>query len=113
MLNADGSIWIDSLKEGMKITDTKIARDRALLLMGSIARLNSKSITEKEPLLKATMPDGQRFQGMIEPVVSAPVFAIRCNRACNISLEDYVPLRMSGQMADLLRSALVEKRTSS
>ena len=110
MLNADGSIWIDSLKEGMKITDTKIARDRALLLMGSIARLNSKSITEKEPLLKATMPDGQRFQGMIEPVVSAPVFAIRCNRACNISLEDYVPLRMSGHMADLLRSALVEKK---
>ena len=110
MLNADGSIWIDSLKEGMKITDTKIARDRALLLMGSIARLNSKSITEKEPLLKATMPDGQRFQGMIEPVVSAPVFAIRCNRARNISLEDYVPLRMSGQMADLLRSALVEKK---
>lgn len=110
MLNADGSIWTDRLREGMKKTETILSRDRALLLMGSIAKLNSTNITEKEPLLKASMPDGQRFQGMIEPVVTAPVFAIRCIRACNLTLADYVPERMSEKMAELLRGALVDKK---
>lgn len=110
MLNADGSIWTDRLREGMKKTETTLSRDRALLLMGSIAKLNSTNITEKEPLLKASMPDGQRFQGMIEPVVSAPVFAIRCIRACNLTLEDYIPQRMTEKMAELLRKALIDKK---
>ena len=93
MLNVDKSVWIDRLQHGITKTGVTFDRDQAMLLIGSIARYNDTSVNEAQPLLKASMPGGQRFQAAIEPVVSAPIFSIRCNRACSFRLDDYIPAR--------------------
>ena len=44
---------------------------------------------------------------MIEPVVSSPVFTIRCPRSVTFELDDYVSeKRMTAKMADMLRNAI-------
>ena len=110
MLNADKSVWIDRLQHGLTKTDVTFDRDQAMLLIGSIARYNDTAINEAQPLLKASMPGGQRFQAAIEPVVSAPIFSIRCNRACSFRLDDYIPARMTKEMGKILRDALSTKK---
>ena len=110
MLNPDKTVWIDRLQYGQIKTDTTFDRDQAMLLIGSIARYNDTSVNEANPLLKATMPGGQRFQGVIEPVASAPTFSIRCNRACTFRLDDYIPARMTKEMGKLLKEALASRK---
>ena len=107
MLNEDKIIRIVRLEYGKIKTGVTFDRDEAMLLIGSIARYNDTSVNEQAPLLKASMPDGQRVQAIIEPVVSAPIFSIRCNRASSFRLDDYlVTGRMTNEMAKILRAAL-------
>lgn len=110
MLNADESVWVDRLQYGLTKTDVTFDRDQAMLLIGSIARYNDTSVNDTQPLLKASMPGGQRFQAAIEPVVSAPIFSIRCNRACSFRLDDYIPARITKEMEKILRDALITKK---
>ena len=107
MLNEDKIIRIVRLEYGKIKTGVTFDRDEAMLLIGSIARYNDTSVNEQAPLLKASMPDVQRVQAIIEPVVSAPIFSIRCNRASSFRLDDYlVTGRMTNEMAKILRAAL-------
>lgn len=110
MLNPTGEVLIEKYGCGILPTGIKISREKALLLMGSIADYNGTVINRGNPLLKGTMPGGQRFQGMQEPVVEAPAFTIRCNRSCALSLDDYVPQRLSQECAEMLRGALINKK---
>ena len=80
MLNQDGTVWIDRMGEGMSRTGVVMARERAMLVIGSVAAYKHTTVNAKKPLLSANLPGGQRFQAMIEPVTTAPVFSIRCGR---------------------------------
>lgn len=106
MLNSDGYIWVDTLEHGMSKTAVTFSPDAAVLLMSSIATYNGTIINKSNPLLKASLPWGQRFQAMIPPIVSAPVFTIRKHSSKRYSLDDYVPLRMPAEIANMLRDAL-------
>lgn len=110
MLNPDGRILVEKYGSGIVPTDITMSREKALLLMGSVADYNGTAINKNNPLLKATMPWGQRFQGMQEPVVEAPAFTIRCNRSCSLTLDDYVPVRLSREAAEMLKRALVDRK---
>lgn len=110
MLNQDGSVWIDRMGEGMSKTGIAMDRERARLVIGSVAAYKHTIVNEKKPLLSANLPGGQRFQAMIEPVTTAPVFSIRCNRKVALKLRDYVPERMTEQTYMLLQKAVIEKR---
>jgi len=109
MLNSDGHIWIDQLEHGMSKTSIVFSPDAAILLMSSIATYNGTVINKENPLLKASLPWGQRFQGMIPPVVSAPVFTIRKHSSRRFTLDDYIPQRMPLEIANLLREALTKR----
>lgn len=109
MLNSDGYIWLDTLEQGMSKTTISFSADAAILLMSSIATYNGSIINKAHPLLKASLPGGQRFQAMIPPIVSAPVFTIRKHTTKRYSLNDYVPLRMPAEIANILREALVRR----
>ena len=109
MLNSDGHIWIDQLEHGMSKTSIVFSPDAAILLMSSIATYNGTVINKENPLLKASLPWGQRFQGMISPVVSAPVFTIRKQSSRRFTLDDYIPQRMPLEIANLLREALTKR----
>lgn len=101
ILNSDGTIWIDTLEHGMSQTDISFTADAAMLLMSSIATYNGAIINKTHPLLKASLPWGQRFQAMIPPIVPAPVFTIRKHTTKKYSLDDYVPQRMPAEIANI------------
>jgi len=110
MFNPDGRVLVEKYGCGIISTGITITREKALLLMGSIAEYNGTVINRQNPLLKGSMPEGQRFQGMQEPVVDSPAFTIRCNRSRSLLLDDYVRERLSKECAEMLRTALVNKK---
>lgn len=110
MLNQDGTIWIDRLYEGMSNTGITMSRERAMLVIGSIAAYEHTTITEKSPLLSASLPGGQRFQAIIEPVTTSPVFSIRCGRAAALQLSDYLPDKMSEDVYHLIQEAILDRQ---
>ena len=63
---------------------------RAEAALATIAAAHKTTITRQNPILECELPlDGSRFEGLIPPVVSAPVFAIRRKASAIFSLADY------------------------
>lgn len=90
LLNPDGKLWI-CRADGTKTLDKKtLTTAQTMQLLGSIATYAHIDLTEKNPLLQTALPWGQRFQGVIPPVVAAPSFAVRNHAARSFSLDDYV-----------------------
>src|SRR5574338_1348086 len=68
-----------------------MTRAQAENLLGTIAAIAGTEINEARPLLEVELPfDGSRFHGVVPPVSSGPIFAIR-RRALRLhTLDDYV-----------------------
>jgi len=64
------------------------------------------------PRVSAELPEtGERFEGLLPPVVTAPTFAIRKPAIAVFTLEDYVAAGiMAGIQAEMLREAVRERR---
>src|SRR5690606_28189285 len=64
------------------------------------------------PRVSAELPEtGERFEGLIPPVVAAPSFAIRKPAVAVFSLDDYVTADiMTGAQADILRRAVADRQ---
>ena len=64
------------------------------------------------PAISAELPEtGERFEGLLPPVVTAPAFAIRKPAVAVFSLEDYVAQGiMTAAQAAMLRLAVTERR---
>lgn len=106
MYNPDGTLWVERLSSGIELSGIAFTSEKADLLMRAIAHYNNESIGPKSPLLTASLPTGERFQGFLPPTVAAPTFCIRCNRSCNITLSQYIPRSMSERTAKLIKDAL-------
>ncbi len=109
MYNPDGRLWTERYGIGKYLEPVKYPVSKAALVIRSIASYNNIVIGEEKPLISATLPTGQRFQGFINPVVEAPAFSIRCNRSLNITLDDYIPYAMTSTTKDFLSEALGNK----
>lgn len=106
MYNPDGTLWVERLSSGMDKSTISFTPEKADLLMRAVAHYNNESIGPKSPLLTASLPTGERFQGFMPPTVTSPAFCIRCNRSCNISLSQYVPRSMTPHTKQILMEAL-------
>jgi type IV secretion system protein VirB11 len=64
------------------------------------------------PRVSAELPEsGERFEGLVPPVVAAPCFAIRRPAVAVFTLSDYVAAGiMSGDQAELLRIAVAARK---
>ena len=64
------------------------------------------------PRVSAELPEsGERFEGLLPPVVTAPCFAIRKPAVAVFTLDDYVEAGiMSAGQAELLREAVAERK---
>lgn len=108
MLNPDGSLWFDRLGEGRKPSGHSLSvtdAERIIRLVAAHVRLE---VHAGAPILSAELPEtGERFEGVLPPVVRAPAFAIR-KRACGvIPLEKYaLDGVMTGPQALALRKAV-------
>ncbi len=90
LLNADGTLWVEYLGQAMQAIG-QIPTSKAEALIYSVAAYHNSTITRENPILECELPGyGSRFEALIPPVVSAPVFTIRCRASQVFTLADYV-----------------------
>src|SRR5690606_21617015 len=90
MLNPDGRLFIERLGQGMAQTGTMLA-GAAEIVIGSVAHALGSEVSEDTPIVSGELPiDGHRFEGLLPPVVTAPVFTIRRRASRLIPLDEYI-----------------------
>src|SRR5690348_2485151 len=82
MLNPDGRLWIDRLSGGLEDTGCRIAPADAERIVRLVAHHVGVEVHAGSPRVSAELPEsGERFEGLVPPVVAAPCFAIRRPRS--------------------------------
>lgn len=111
MLNPDGRLWVDRLKEGLFATDEVLIPADGERIVRLVAHHVGAEVHPGSPRVSAELPEtGERFEGLLPPVVAAPTFAIRKPAVAVFMLDDYVATSiMTEAQAEVLRLA-VEKR---
>ena len=112
MLNPDGRLWVDRLKEGLADTGECLPPAAGLRIVQLVADHVGGEVHRTSPRISAELPEsGERFEGLIPPVVAAPTFAIRKPAAAVFTLDDYVASGiMRPSQATTLRDAVVRRR---
>lgn len=91
MLNPDGRLWLDKLGEGRFDTENRLSPEEAERVVRLVASHINRDVTSKAPIISAELPgQGERFEGILPPIVSAPCFSIRKGAVSVFTLEDYV-----------------------
>ncbi len=111
MLNPDGRLWVDRLGEGLCASDELLVPADGERIIRVVAHHVGAEVHAGAPRVSAELPGtGERFEGLLPPIVMAPTFAIRKPAVAVFALGDYVTAGiMTGGQADVLRLA-VEKR---
>jgi type IV secretion system protein VirB11 len=112
MLNPDGQLWIDRLTTGLAETGERLTAADGERIVRLVAHHVGAEVHPGSPRVSAELPEtGERFEGLLPPVVAAPVFAIRKPAVAVFTLEDYVMggIMTAGQ-ADVLRQAVIQRR---
>ncbi len=111
MLNPDGRLWVDRLKEGLVATDDVLIPADGERIVRLVAHHVGAEVHAGAPRVSAELPEtGERFEGLLPPVVAAATFAILKPAVAVFTLSDYVAAGiMTQDQAEVLRLA-VEKR---
>ncbi|MCH4540548.1 P-type conjugative transfer ATPase TrbB [Ochrobactrum sp. A-1] len=104
MLNPDGRIWVDRLAEGLSDTGERLTQEDGERIIRLVAHHVGAEVHARSPRVSAELPEtGERFEGLLPPVVAAPTFAIRKPAVAVFTLDDYV---VAGVMSDAQAAAL-------
>ncbi len=112
MLNPDGKLWVDRLSGGLEDTNVRIPFGDAERIVRLVAHHVGVEVHAGAPRVSAELPEtGERFEGLIPPVVMAPCFAIRRPAVAVFTLTDYVEAGiMTANQAEFLREAVRERK---
>jgi len=112
MLNPDGRLWIDRLKEGLVATDDILIPADGERIVRLVAHHVGAEVHAGSPRVSAELPEtGERFEGLLPPVVAAATFAIRKPAVAVFTLSDYVAAGiMTQHQAEVLRLAVVKRK---
>lgn len=112
MLNPDGRLWIDRLSSGLTDTGKNISLSDGERIIRVVAHYVGAEVHPGSPRISAELPEtGERFEGLLPPVVAAPTFAIRKPAVAVFSLEDYVAVGvMTPDQAGGLRDAVCARK---
>ena len=112
MLNPDGRLWLDRLQEGLADTGERLAPADGERIVRLVAHHVGAEVHANNPRVSAELPEtGERFEGLLPPVVAGPAFAIRKPAVAVFTLEDYVAAGiMTGTEANALSLAVAERR---
>jgi type IV secretion system protein TrbB len=112
MLNPDGRLWIDRLTGGLSDTGKRLSAEDGERIVRLIAHHVGAEVHPGSPRLSAELPQtGERFEGLIPPIVAAPAFAIRKPAVAIFTLADYARAGiMRAEQAELLCDAVSERR---
>ena len=105
MLNPDGRIWVDRLRDGLAPADETLSPADGERIIRLVAHHVGVEVHARSPRVSAELPEtGERFEGLLPPVVAAPAFAIRKPAVAVFTLDDYVTTGiMSRMQAEALR----------
>ena len=111
MLNPDGRLWVDRLGSGIADSGATLSPADGERIIRLVAHHVGAEVHSHAPRVSAELPEsGERFEGLLPPVVTAPAFAIRKPAVTVFSLDDYVAARvMSGEEATVLRQAVAKR----
>jgi len=91
MLNPDGRLWVDRLGGGLSDTGQRMSASDGARVIRVVAHHVGAEARSDSPRVSAELPgSGERFEGLLPPLVSAPAFAIRKPASSVFSLADYV-----------------------
>ena len=111
MLNPDGRLWVDRLGEGISDSGRLMTAADGERIVRLVAHHVGAEVHRERPRVSAELPEsGERFEGLLPPVVAAPAFAIRKPAVAVFSLGDYVAAGiLSPGEADILRRAVAAR----
>src|SRR6266704_6761114 len=111
MLNPDGRLWIDRLAGGLVDTGERLSSDDGERIVRLVAHHVGAEVHPGSPRVSAELPEtGERFEGLLPPVVTAPAFAIRKPAVAVFTLDDYVASGiMTSAQAGTLKTAVTER----
>ena len=115
MLNADGTIWADRLGQGMSPAGSLPAAS-AESFIGTVASTLRSTVTRDNPILECELPaeppfDGSRFEALIPPIVTAPVFTVRRKASAVFRLAEYERQGiMSARQRAAIEAAVAQRR---
>lgn len=105
ILNSDGEVWVERLGQTMEFFEM-MPRSQADSLLRTVASSVEVILNDSSPILECEFPlDGSRFEALVPPIVSAPIFSIRKKASQVFTLRDYVS---QGIMTDAQREAIEE-----
>ena len=112
MLNPDGRLWIDRLTSGLADTGVRMRSDDGERIVRLVAHHVGAEVHPDQPRVSAELPEtGERFEGLLPPVVAAPTFAIRKPAVAVFTLADYVASGiMTAGQARALAEAVAARR---
>lgn len=117
MVNPDGSLRLDRLGEGRIDTGKRLEPSEVERIIRLVASHVRVEVHAGNPVVSAELPprddgiSGERFEGLLPPVSTAPCFAIRKPAAKVYTLDDYVADRIVMPVqADALRKAVRDRR---
>lgn len=111
MLNPDGRLWVDRLGTGIAESGQTLSAADGERIIRLVAHHVGAEVHAAAPRVSAELPEGgERFEGLLPPIVAAPAFAIRKPAVAVFSLEDYVASAiMRADEAAILRSAVRDR----
>jgi P-type conjugative transfer ATPase TrbB len=112
MLNPDGRLWIDRLSGGLEDSGRTLSAADGERIVRLVAHHVGAEVHPGSPRVSAELPEtGERFEGLLPPVVIAPVFAIRKPAVAVFTLDDYAAagIMTTGQAAALRQAVAARK----
>jgi len=108
MVNPDGQLWIERQGSGRSVSEKHMGASAAERVIRLVGTHIGQDVTKNTPIVSAELPGGgQRFEGLLPPVVKAPSFAIRKPATKIFTLEDYASAKiMSANQIIALRRAV-------
>ncbi|KAG0753556.1 hypothetical protein G6F24_012926 [Rhizopus arrhizus] len=112
MLNPDRTLWVDRLSSGRAPMGVEMPEADGERIIRLVAAHVGAEVHRGRPLLSAELPEtGERFEGVLPPVVAGPTFALRKRAAGVIPLQQYVADGiLSAAQAEYLRVAVRERQ---
>ncbi|EZP82457.1 Conjugal transfer protein TrbB [Novosphingobium resinovorum] len=111
MLNPDGRLWVDRLGEGISDSGATLTPADGERIIRLVAHHVGTEVHALAPRVSAELPEtGERFEGLLPPVVTAPAFAIRKPAVAVFTLDDYADVGiMSPLQAAMLRDGVAAR----
>src|SRR2546425_12018391 len=99
---------MESHRDGMRATGAGTRGAQAENLIGTVASMLGTVVNAGSPIVEGELPlDGNRFEGILPPVSTTPVFVIRKRSSVVHTLDEYVTARiMEPWQAEALREAI-------